>query len=247
VIDDFQRRTASTPGPPDGSGATLAVLRRRFPEETGALGRLESVQAVLARAPAPRTAVHGDFWAGNLLVSGDRVTGVVDWEAGSTCGDPVGDLVRFALSYALYLDRHTRPGARVHGHPGLRAGRWGAGVEYAIAGDGWFPDLFRDFVRRGLARLGIACAGQVGEAERRRLVALLAKAEASSRGRLRGHRRSRWCGRSQVSRHVGSKLGLYRPMPDSDPAHVQIDVSGCNIEARQITLTLGSALRRTNG
>jgi hypothetical protein len=40
----------------------------------------------------------------------------------------------------------------------------------------------------------------------------------------------------------GSKLGLYRSMPDSDPARVQIDVSGCNIEARQITLTLGSAL-----
>jgi hypothetical protein len=28
----------------------------------------------------------------------------------------------------------------------------------------------------------------------------------------------------------GSKLGLYRPMPDSDPAHVQIKVSGCNID-----------------
>jgi hypothetical protein len=27
----------------------------------------------------------------------------------------------------------------------------------------------------------------------------------------------------------GSKLGPYRPMLDSDPAHVQIDVSGCNI------------------
>ena len=40
----------------------------------------------------------------------------------------------------------------------------------------------------------------------------------------------------------GSKLGLYRSMPDSDPARVQIDVSGCNIEARQITLTLGLGL-----
>jgi hypothetical protein len=28
----------------------------------------------------------------------------------------------------------------------------------------------------------------------------------------------------------GSKLGLYRSMPDSDRAHVQIDVSGCNID-----------------
>lgn len=154
-LADFQRRTAGPPGPPDRGRATLAVLRRRFPEETAALARLEHVQAVLARAVAPSTAVHGDFWAGNLLVSGGRVTGVVDWEAGSTSGDPVGDLVRFALSYALYLDRHTRPSGSVPGHPGLRAGRWGAGVEYAITGEGWFPDLFRAFVRRGLVRLGI--------------------------------------------------------------------------------------------
>ena len=27
-------------------------------------------------------------------------------------------------------------------------------VEYAIDGEGWFPDLFREFLRNGLARLG---------------------------------------------------------------------------------------------
>jgi len=43
-------------------------------------------------------------------------------------------------------------------------------------------------VRAALARLGLASAGQLGDAEHSRLVALLAKAEASSRGRLRGHR-----------------------------------------------------------
>jgi len=43
-------------------------------------------------------------------------------------------------------------------------------------------------VRAALARLGLASTGQLGEAERKRLVAMLAKAEASSRGRLRGHR-----------------------------------------------------------
>jgi hypothetical protein len=98
--------------------------------------------------------VHGDFWAGNLLTESGRVLGVIDWEHSSPVGSPVRDLARFATSYSLYLDRHTRQGRRVSGHPGLRAGQWGAGVEYAIDGSGWYPDLVRSFVMSGLQRLG---------------------------------------------------------------------------------------------
>ena len=43
-------------------------------------------------------------------------------------------------------------------------------------------------VRAALARLGLATAGQLSAAERERLVAVLAKAEASHDGRLRGYR-----------------------------------------------------------
>jgi cyanuric acid amidohydrolase len=43
-------------------------------------------------------------------------------------------------------------------------------------------------VRAALARLGLATTGQLDETARQRLTALLAKAEASSKGRLRGHR-----------------------------------------------------------
>jgi cyanuric acid amidohydrolase len=43
-------------------------------------------------------------------------------------------------------------------------------------------------VRAALARLGLPSAGQLGAAERARLVAVLAKAEASHDGALRGHR-----------------------------------------------------------
>jgi cyanuric acid amidohydrolase len=43
-------------------------------------------------------------------------------------------------------------------------------------------------VRSALARLGLATAGQLPKAERERLVAVLAKAEAGHDGRLRGHR-----------------------------------------------------------
>jgi Phosphotransferase enzyme family len=132
-------------------------LERRFSadERIGAdLEALSAIHARLRREAVARTAVHGDFWFGNVLCAGGRVSGVVDWEAGSTSGEPVRDLVRFALSYALYLDRRTRSGRRVPGHRELRAGTWGAGVEYALEGGGWFPDLLRRFLQDGLARLG---------------------------------------------------------------------------------------------
>ena len=98
--------------------------------------------------------VHGDFWAGNLLVSQDAVTGVVDWAAAELSGEPLRDVVRFALSYSLYLDRHTRPGRPVRGHPGLRADGWGAGIRYALSGQGWYGQLVRGFVESALVRLG---------------------------------------------------------------------------------------------
>ena len=98
--------------------------------------------------------MHGDYWFGNLLVDGDRVVGVVDWEAGALAGEPLRDVARFAVSYALYLDRHARPGRRVPGHPGLRADSWGVGIARAVAGEGWFGDLVREYVQAALGRLG---------------------------------------------------------------------------------------------
>ncbi|MBO0823050.1 MAG: aminoglycoside phosphotransferase family protein [Actinobacteria bacterium] len=138
VADDFGRRFGSVPGADADLGA-LAALRDR-----------------LAGHQTRQCIVHGDFWVGNLLADGCRVLGVIDWEHARLAGSPVRDLVRFATSYSLYLDRHTRPGRRVPGHRGLRADRWGAGVEYAIDGAGWYPDLVRSFVMTGLERLGVS-------------------------------------------------------------------------------------------
>jgi aminoglycoside phosphotransferase (APT) family kinase protein len=140
VADVLGRRFAGQPGI-DADLACLAALR----------GRLDGQRT-------PQSVVHGDFWAGNLLTERGRVLGVIDWEHASPVGSPVRDLARFATSYSLYLDRHTRQGRRVSGHPGLRADRWGAGVEYAIDGTGWYPDLVRSFVMSGLQRLGASPA-----------------------------------------------------------------------------------------
>lgn len=140
LLDGMAERIAAR-WPSDQRAATLAE-------------RLGPLAACLASARTPRTVVHGDFWAGNLLLAGGTVTGVVDWAAGEPAAEPLRDVARFALSYGLYLDRHTRPGRPVAGHPGLRASGWGAGIEYAITGRGWFGSLVRSFVSRALARLG---------------------------------------------------------------------------------------------
>jgi len=94
--------------------------------------------------------VHGDFWCGNILRSGPRVTGVVDWEHVRFGAAPLWDRVRFALAYTLYLDRHTAPGARVHGHGDLRAGAWGDPVRHLLAGGGWYAERVGEFITSAL-------------------------------------------------------------------------------------------------
>ena len=138
-------------------GLVTAALHERFAAEHGfdlVAEWLSASTERLGRVSTPATVVHGDFWFGNILTSGDEVSGVVDWEHGTESGEPTRDVVRFALSYALYLDRHTAAGRRVAGHPGLRCGAWGAGVVYAVEGRGWFPNLFREFIITHLVRLG---------------------------------------------------------------------------------------------
>lgn len=119
------------------------------------LASVEGLRARLAGLSVPTTVVHGDFWPGNLLVSNGEVSGVIDWEMARLDGPATCDLARFAITYSLYLDRHTRPGRRVPGHPGLRADGWGSGVDYVMNGTGWYPGLARAFVREGLERLGV--------------------------------------------------------------------------------------------
>jgi aminoglycoside phosphotransferase (APT) family kinase protein len=158
----LQRATATERAPLDMDGGVAARLETRFGDDDRIgddLERLAAIHARLARSMAPRTAVHGDFWYGNVLLENGVASGVVDWEAGEISGEPVRDLVRFSHMYALFLDRGTAPGRRVPGHPQLRAGTWGAGVEYALSGSGWFSDLVRTFLQAGLARLGAAPEG----------------------------------------------------------------------------------------
>jgi len=179
-LGELQTRTAS--GDIDLASmvdGVAAAIGRRFgdkPDVAADLADLAVLQRSLAGHRLPRTFVHGDFWPGNLLIAGGRVRGVIDWEAGRPGGPPTRDLARFVISYSLYLDRHTSPGRHVAGHPGLRAGTWGAGVEYAIDGAGWYPDIARGFLTEALRRLGVrgSCWREVLMAE---LAAIAAEAD----------------------------------------------------------------------
>jgi aminoglycoside phosphotransferase len=170
----FQTATTAGTAPLDLAPGVEDTLRARRPDDP-LLDHLPGVRARLRAHSAPRTAVHGDFWMGNLLVDNGKLTGVVDWERFERAGSPGRDLVRFALTHAQYLDRHTRPGHRVPGHPDLVAGTPGAAVAYLLSGVGWYPRLVRRHLADGLRRLGLplACTRDLLLAE---LAALTAEA-----------------------------------------------------------------------
>lgn len=157
-LAELQTCTAHGTEPTSWATEVSEALRGRWdghPELARALTRLAVAQQDLAGHHTVRTVVQGDYWFGNILVEDGAVSGVVDWEAGSASGSPLRDLVRFVLSYSLYLDRHTRPGHRVAGHGGLRRLGFGAGVGHALLGSGWYPRQARHFLGDGLQRLGL--------------------------------------------------------------------------------------------
>ncbi|HJP79280.1 MAG TPA: aminoglycoside phosphotransferase family protein [Pseudonocardiaceae bacterium] len=154
----FQSATRSGFAPLDLAPGTEETLRERRPGDP-MLAELPRLRSRLRQYRAPRTAVHGDFWLGNLLTHERKLTGVVDWERFEPAGSPGRDLARFALAHAQYLDRHTRPGHRVlPGHPELTAGVPGAALSYVLSGTGWYPRLVRGYLAGGLRRLGLPLA-----------------------------------------------------------------------------------------
>ena len=81
---------------------TVAEVCR--PESSAALHSLAArLEERLAKVP--RCFAHGDFFAGNLLVTDGRLTGVVDWDAAGPGRLPVLDLLHLQLTRAgAYAD-----------------------------------------------------------------------------------------------------------------------------------------------
>jgi len=134
-------------------GEVRGKLAARFdadPLVEDAVRLLDAIKRPLEGIRVGSSAVHGDLWMGNVLVADGAVSGVVDWEAGDLHGVPLRDAVRFVLTYALYLDRHSGPGTQVAGHPGLVAGRWGAGIRHTMSQGSWFGEMAERFLRASL-------------------------------------------------------------------------------------------------
>ena len=157
-LAEFQSATTRDRRPLTWVDEVVEALSGRWdghPSLAAALSRLSAAERQFAGTPVSRTAVHGDFWFGNVLVAENRVGGVVDWEAGAVDGWPLRDLARFVLSYLLYLDRHTRQGHAVLGHRSLRRVGFAPGVVYGLQGAGWLTRTARGALEQGLARLGL--------------------------------------------------------------------------------------------
>jgi aminoglycoside phosphotransferase len=155
-LTGFQRATANGSRPLDLADGLEQRLRRRFAEEPSlddTLAVLATIDDRLRRETVISTAVHGDLWFGNVLHTDGHVTGVVDWESGLLSGNGARDLVRLADVHALYLDSGA-----ARRRSGWRSRDWGAALELALTGSGWFPDAFRGFLSRGLVRLGASPA-----------------------------------------------------------------------------------------
>ena len=75
----------------------LAALRRILPAAGPDLDRLETV-VIPALEALPGVMAHGDLWAGNVLVQGGRLSGVIDWDGARTVGVPGTDLLHLAVS-----------------------------------------------------------------------------------------------------------------------------------------------------
>jgi Ser/Thr protein kinase RdoA (MazF antagonist) len=129
-----------------------AALRAHDPE---LLHRLRAIAARAANADTPTTdAVHYDFSPLNILIDGDRVTGVVDWN-GATSGDASFDLVTLAF-YTHDAEAHTTLLDRARARTDPRALRLYA-AHMALRQLDWslryHPDQLVWFIDLGLALL----------------------------------------------------------------------------------------------
>jgi len=123
-----------------------------------AASRVERAAVRLLSESSPHTVVHGRLGPESLWVDGTAVTGVQDWADGDVCGDPLRDLVQFALGYSAF----RRPGRRAPRGNGRTGGRVAdnplVGVRSALLGTDWYADLFRAYLQAGLARLQVSAA-----------------------------------------------------------------------------------------
>jgi aminoglycoside phosphotransferase (APT) family kinase protein len=91
-------------GPPAATPEDLAEISARLPAVANVVDRLSAEFARQVRG-VPSILRHGDLWAGNMLVAGRRLTGLIDWDAAHPAALPGADLLQVV---ATELRRQTR-------------------------------------------------------------------------------------------------------------------------------------------
>ncbi|MBB2938573.1 aminoglycoside phosphotransferase (APT) family kinase protein [Amycolatopsis bartoniae] len=156
------------------------AARRR---EKGTTALLTAAEERLDRLPAPEgptVFVHGDLWHGNTLWSGDRCTGLVDWDcagAGSAGIDLGGARFDAALMFGLPAAGHVLEGwQRAAGRRADRLAYWDVVAATCTLADMAFcVPVLRDQGRPDLD------AGVLGERRDAFLSAALARLDADER------------------------------------------------------------------
>lgn len=117
--------------------------------------RADNVSDVAARLR------HRDLWFGNLLWTGDRVTGIVDW-SGACVGDARGDVAYARLDVQLVLGAEhatsfQRAYERRYGEP-LDLSWWE--LLAALDGLAWLPDWVSGYREVGLSSISVSLASE---------------------------------------------------------------------------------------
>lgn len=108
----------------DDASGWARTLRRHSAATSAVLGRAERLAAGKRACRRNRgDIVHGDLGLDNVLVEGDRISGIVDWDAAG-CGDRVLDLAK--LLFYSYGNRSVQ--ARLHDRMLQLSGRDGVHV-----------------------------------------------------------------------------------------------------------------------
>jgi hypothetical protein len=103
AVADFLEQLPRAGRSASSLGQDLTRIASVVPSRTAMLDRLAAgVDRVLQTLPGMMR--HGDLWAGNLLVEGARLTGVIDWDAWHPCAVPGTDLLQLLVTQ----ERHHR-------------------------------------------------------------------------------------------------------------------------------------------
>ncbi|HYY44067.1 MAG TPA: phosphotransferase [Actinomycetota bacterium] len=132
ALRDVAGMFAGLPGGEAGARAArddLEAVATALPKRAAALRSLfDEARPVLESLPGVMR--HGDLWPGNVLTSGGRLAGVVDWDSWAPDGVPGADLL-YLVTGCAWLERRRTLGSVWQEAP------WGSELYRSLMGSYW--------------------------------------------------------------------------------------------------------------